>query len=174
MDQTFLRTCLSRASVRAVFPETGLFPSLPEGDALHAARVGTRWGLKCPSTAALLPGCWLAQSHSLSHRTAAHRCPAGNPKAAGCLNTECWLPPGPPAHSCLRKVEPLTPRAACTHGARVPLGTGHSLKQSRAQGWETLPLTCPKAAERCARGTAAVWLLPARGESSLASGPRIR
>lgn len=103
----------------------------------------------------LLPGCWLAQSHSLSHRTAAHRCPAANPKAAGCLNTECWLPPGPPAHSCLRKVEPLTPRAACTHGARVPLGTGHSLKQSRAQGWETLPLTCPKAAERCARGTAA-------------------
>ena len=97
----------------------------------------------------------LARSVTLSHRMAAHRCPAGNPKAAGCLDTECWLPPGPPAHSCLRKVEALTPRAAGTHGARAPLGTGHSWKQSRAQGWETLPLTCPKAAERCARGTTA-------------------
>lgn len=102
-------------------------------------------------------------AHSLTHSP--HRCPAGNPKAAGCLDTECLRPSGPPAHSCLRRVEPPTPRAACTHGARVPLGPGHPWEQSRAQGWETPPPTCPEAAERCQRHRSAGWLLPAQGKA---------
>lgn len=126
-------------------PETAPCPSLPEGNALHAARVGTCWP-QMPVHRRPPPRL-LARSLTLTHRTAVHRCPAG------CLDTECWRPPGPPAHSCLRKVEPLTPRAACTHGARVPLGTGHSWKHGKARGWETLPPTCPSTAERCARGT---------------------
>lgn len=83
-DQIFMRTCLSRASVRAVFPETRLFPSLPKGDALHAARGGTRWGLKRQATTTLLPGCRL--THSLTHSPHGRaQVPSRKPQGSGLL-----------------------------------------------------------------------------------------